>query len=105
MTATATLVRIDRTAGRDRPAFDRGPAWMLSDRRNCAPTERHPLFFSQSEKDQTRARNFCGTCPFKVECLTYAVDNDEKHGIWGGVIMSSRPERADAKRRARAVAA
>ena len=30
------------------------------------------------------AQRVCATCPVVVECLTYAVDAREGHGIWGG---------------------
>lgn len=30
------------------------------------------------------AAAICATCPVRIECLTYAVDAGEHHGIWGG---------------------
>jgi hypothetical protein len=109
MSATAILVRIDRTAGRTQAVFDRGPDWMFDDRRNCADDDRRPLFYSHKDRDQARARRFCGTCPFTDDCLTYALGDDkrlgERHGVWGGVLMSSAAEREAGQKRLQAVPA
>jgi WhiB family redox-sensing transcriptional regulator len=32
----------------------------------------------------------CMECPVSVECLRFAVDNDIKHGIWGGLMPKER---------------
>lgn len=37
-----------------------------------------------------QARAVCGRCPVRAECLQYAVDNDEAHGIWGGTVPGER---------------
>ena len=33
----------------------------------------------------------CASCPVQGDCLDYALDHDERFGIWGG--MSSRERR------------
>lgn len=47
------------------------------------------LFFPESAEEyvQTREaiRKICGGCPARVECLAYAIDNNETYGIWGGM--------------------
>jgi WhiB family transcriptional regulator, redox-sensing transcriptional regulator len=43
------------------------------------------------------AKRVCHTCPVQTDCLSYALANDERFGIWGG--MSER-ERRQLKRRA-----
>lgn len=30
------------------------------------------------------ARAVCARCPVTAECLTYALEHDQRHGIWGG---------------------
>jgi WhiB family redox-sensing transcriptional regulator len=39
------------------------------------------------EKDlrESRARALCARCPVLGECLDYALDAGEPHGIWGGL--------------------
>jgi len=31
-----------------------------------------------------------GMCDIQRECLFYAEDTQERHGVWGGVLFSSR---------------
>ena len=30
------------------------------------------------------AKEACGTCPIRTQCLNFALVNNETHGIWGG---------------------
>jgi WhiB family redox-sensing transcriptional regulator len=43
-----------------------------------------------SELNTNLAISICTTCPVKVRCLQYAVDNNEQHGIWGGTTPEHR---------------
>lgn len=36
------------------------------------------------------ARMFCYVCPVQVECLAYALDAEQKFGVWGGLTESQR---------------
>ena len=44
-----------------------------------------------------KAKEVCGECPVSTQCLEYALQNDERFGIWGGL---SERERRKLKRRA-----
>ena len=33
----------------------------------------------------SRVYELCGKCEVKEECLNYALDNNEKFGVWGGL--------------------
>lgn len=37
-----------------------------------------------------RAKSLCNDCSIKEECLEYAVENNVKHGIWGGLTERQR---------------
>lgn len=39
---------------------------------------------------ELRAREICQSCPVVGECLDYAVQIREPHGIWGGLNESER---------------
>jgi hypothetical protein len=66
--------------------------------RACAPeTGWSFLFTSDDRDDHDRAKQICRRrCPFQQQCLTYAVDRDERWHVWGGVVMSSAVERRHA---------
>lgn len=56
----------------------------------CAKPEVDPdLFFPVSnnwEKERVeKAKSICLTCPVVEQCLSYALENDETYGIWGGL--------------------
>jgi WhiB family redox-sensing transcriptional regulator len=48
------------------------------------------LFFSDStfktinKKMIEQAKNVCKTCSVSADCLAYAINQDERFGIWGG---------------------
>jgi WhiB family transcriptional regulator, redox-sensing transcriptional regulator len=54
-------------------------------------------FFPEKGGSTRAAKRICQTCTVQTECLEYALANDERFGIWGG--MSER-ERRRLKRRA-----
>ena len=61
----------------------------------CAETD--PEAFFPDKGGSTRAaKSVCGACSVQSECLTFALQNDERFGIWGGL---SERERRDLKRR------
>lgn len=47
--------------------------------------------------EQNRAKQVCGRCPVKAECLVEALDNRIEWGVWGG--MTERERRALLRRR------
>jgi WhiB family redox-sensing transcriptional regulator len=49
-----------------------------------------------------RAKEVCGQCPVKSECLDYALETNQDSGIWGGTSEEERRDiRRDIARRAR----
>jgi predicted Fe-S protein YdhL (DUF1289 family) len=73
--------------------------WM--ERAICVTTD--PEAFYPEKGGSTRdAKSVCTGCDVSAQCLAYALDNDERHGIWGG--LSERERRQLAKRERRATA-
>lgn len=66
------------------------------------------IFFpSGSNPNYERARKICATCPLKAPCLQYALETDQKWGMWGGLSPEERTalRRRMARRAAKQVAA
>ncbi|PPK97801.1 WhiB family redox-sensing transcriptional regulator [Kineococcus xinjiangensis] len=61
----------------------------------CAQTDPE-AFFPEKGGSTREAKRVCGSCEVRVECLEYALANDERFGIWGGL---SERERRRLKRR------
>jgi hypothetical protein len=58
------------------------PAWM--DRALCAQTDPQ-LFFPESSANPNEAKRICSSCPVQTECLTYAIEQNDPNGVWGGL--------------------
>jgi WhiB family redox-sensing transcriptional regulator len=61
------------------------------------------LFFSETKTDWRVARMYCAACPVRQKCLDYAIANDERYGIWGGLTRQARDQVRDTRRRLRSV--
>jgi WhiB family redox-sensing transcriptional regulator len=48
-------------------------------------------FFPEKGGSSRPAKRVCAGCTVRTQCLAYALDNDERFGIWGG--MSERERR------------
>ncbi|TRW43005.1 WhiB family transcriptional regulator [Georgenia yuyongxinii] len=66
------------------------------DRALCAQTDPE-AFFPEKGGSTREAKRVCTSCEVRSECLDYALANDERFGIWGGL---SERERRKLKRRA-----
>lgn len=76
-------------------AIDEGPlGWQ--ERALCAQTDPE-AFFPEKGGSTREAKKVCTSCEVRSECLDYALANDERFGIWGGL---SERERRRLKRRA-----
>jgi len=61
----------------------------------CAQTDPE-AFFPEKGGSTREAKKVCVSCEVRAECLEYALENDERFGIWGGL---SERERRKLKRR------
>ncbi|HEY4607498.1 MAG TPA: WhiB family transcriptional regulator [Acidimicrobiia bacterium] len=53
----------------------------------------HALFFPVGDADEIaveRARDVCFTCPVTEDCLEYALETNQRAGIWGGTTEEER---------------
>jgi WhiB family redox-sensing transcriptional regulator len=66
------------------------------DRALCAQTDPE-AFFPEKGGSTREAKRVCRSCEVRAECLEYALENDERFGIWGGL---SERERRRIKREA-----
>jgi WhiB family redox-sensing transcriptional regulator len=63
------------------------PEWMTE---GACRNENPNVFFPPPGLNQfaDEAKKICARCNVRVTCLEYALENEEAHGIWGG--MSAR---------------
>lgn len=69
------------------PALKREQGWKLDGACLLEPTD---LFFVDVGESAQPAKIICSTCPVKVPCLRYAIENREWDGIWGGTNEKER---------------
>ncbi len=73
----------------------RPPAPDWKDRALCAETDPE-AFFPEKGGSTREAKKVCVSCDVRAECLDFALGNDERFGIWGG--LSERERRRLKKR-------
>lgn len=79
-----------RDGNRHIQGLNENPEWMKKAR--CRETDPEIFYPEQGSGHYiaTQAKRICNSCEVKVECLQYALDNNEAHGIWGGLNEKSR---------------
>ena len=50
---------------------------------------------------EIEAKQVCGRCPVREQCLTWALEAGQDHGVWGGLTEDER--RSLKRRRSRAL--
>ena len=78
------------------------PEWML--RGICAQTDPE-LFFADRGQDNRAAKRVCRGCPAVAECLEWALETDQRFGIWGATSERQRAAIRRSRRREAQVAA
>jgi WhiB family transcriptional regulator, redox-sensing transcriptional regulator len=64
-----------------------GLAWQ--DRALCAQTDPE-AFFPEKGGSTREAKKVCRSCEVRADCLEYALEHDERFGIWGGLSERER---------------
>jgi DNA-binding CsgD family transcriptional regulator len=57
---------------------------------SCRETDPE-IFHPEKGKSAQPAKQICANCPVQFDCLEYALDNDMRFGVWGG--LSDRERR------------
>jgi WhiB family redox-sensing transcriptional regulator len=47
-------------------------------------------FYPEKGGSTRAAKRVCAGCPVKAPCLQYALDRDERFGVWGGLSERER---------------
>lgn len=55
----------------------------------CSPLNAE-LFFPEEHQSHREAKKICHACPVSQDCLDYALEANEKFGIWGGLNQTER---------------
>lgn len=72
-------------------------SWMASSEKKCVREPASTFFCEDADGEEApypspRANELCGQCPFRPECLRYAMDNDIEFGTWGGMSAYQRSQ-------------
>ncbi|WP_406864025.1 WhiB family transcriptional regulator [Streptomyces sp. HUAS MG47] len=63
----------------------------MSWREDALCAQAGPEFFFPAPGSSTReAKLLCGACEGRLACLEYALRNDERFGVWGGLSEKER---------------
>ena len=66
----------------------------------CREVADPDMFFPESEtRHSDPAKRVCAKCEVRAECLDFALKNNEKFGIWGGLNTKERNELKQKSRR------
>lgn len=69
-------------------SVEEGPlAWQ--EQALCAQTDPE-AFFPEKGGSTREAKKVCQSCSVRAECLEYALEMDERFGIWGGLSERER---------------
>ncbi|MGC5566333.1 WhiB family transcriptional regulator [Streptomyces sp. FR-108] len=55
----------------------------------CAQTG-SDFFFPEPGSSVREAKQICGMCEMRSACLEYALNHDERFGVWGGLSEKER---------------
>lgn len=73
--------------GTRRPEEDEALVWQAD--ALCAQTDPE-AFFPEKGGSTREAKRICDGCEVRSQCLDYALANDERFGIWGGLSERER---------------
>jgi WhiB family redox-sensing transcriptional regulator len=65
----------------------------------CSGLDTQWWFAEHNPKANAYARKVCGACPVREDCLEFALNNNIRFGLWGGVPESKRSRIRGARKR------
>ena len=77
----------------DRVAAD----YTWQERASCRGVDAE-LFFPATDEEAVPAKAICGSCPVRMACLAFALERNEKFGVWGGLTERERGRLSPAAR-------
>ena len=72
------------------------PEW--SERSSCKGVDPDLFFPEGPSAALAQAKEICRGCPVRNPCLDYAIDNNERFGVWGGTSERERRRITRARR-------
>lgn len=54
-------------------------------------------WFPEKGEQGLEAKEICQSCPFRLRCLSEALERGEQYGIWGGINLSNDHNRRKAR--------
>ena len=87
-----------------RPRAGRAGLGEWVHRGRCAEVDPELWFPPRGASDQ-QAKAVCAGCEVRGQCLAYAMEADEEHGVWGGLNRAERVRLREAMKRDAAAAA
>ncbi len=87
-----TASAVSQAVSRAPQTLPAGPWWERAACQSADPE----LFFPVSGSgaaglaDIRRAKAVCRSCPVREQCLDYALDSKQAHGVWGGCSEDER---------------
>lgn len=67
----------------------------------CAQSDPE-AFFPEKGMSARAAKQICAACPVAAQCLDWAIEHNERHGVWGGLTEHERVGLRRSRRRAAA---
>lgn len=85
-------LHVSTDRGDPRRPFDgiHAPAWMDGSEL-CAQADPRIFHAEPGEHDKVaQAKEVCGACPLLEACFTFAMETDQRFGVWGGTSPEDR---------------
>ena len=68
----------------------------------CRQVDSGELFHPEKGGSVREAKEICHRCPLEAECLQFALEHEERFGVWGGASETERRQMLGRPRRGRA---